>query len=231
MSERPPSDPSHEQPVAVRIERVPKGGSMNVRALSPHYAGLFTHWNPRKKKGEYCAGDDCPLPMHKTPRTWHGYFAAQLYDAGRQRWSPCVFELTEHAELDLRGRYRRGQVWRFDRPATKGDKAAPVTATLLGSYPDTVVPVAFDLRNVLRYVFHVSDLNMGHANPLPPRVLVVEQPFSKAGFEVHQVEPAELPCASDRARVGTPESVSGRESASDHATRGVPSKNGSVGTH
>jgi len=231
MSDRAHSAPPPDDPVAVRVERVAKGGSVNIRALSPHYAGLFTHWNPKKKKGEYCAGDDCPPAMHRTPRTWHGYFAAQLFDAAGSLWRPCVFELTEHAELDVRSRYRRGQVWRFDRPAVKDGKPGVVTATLMGSYPDTVVPQPFDLRSVLLYVFHVENLNMGHPNPLPPRVLVVEQPFSKVGFEAHQGDSPSGDRARDRARSGAPESVSGHESASDHATRGVPSQNGSVGTH
>ena len=41
-----------------------------------------------------------------------GYAHAEIYSRAIKAWNPVVLEITEHLELDLRGQYARGQVWR-----------------------------------------------------------------------------------------------------------------------
>jgi hypothetical protein len=72
----------------------------------------------------------------------------------------------------VRGVYERGQVWEFVRlPQAKG-KRTPVMAKLIDQLDPTTLPEPFDYRMPLYHVYHVVELDLGHRNPLPGRLLV-----------------------------------------------------------
>jgi hypothetical protein len=176
-------------PSPVRLFRVLAGCSHDILTLSPHYGGCFTHWvkasgiDPvtRKPRGssKYCRPDGCPPDRHKCERYWKGFAACLLYRHADKIMEPIVLEITEHCELDLRGRWGRGQWWRLDHKAGAKGKHEPITARFLGQAPVDAVSPAFDFRAVLMHVFHEEAIDLGVANPLPPRVVMAAVPFSR----------------------------------------------------
>jgi hypothetical protein len=181
MSQRPRSVPPASQPPLqpVRVFRVDPGTAWRVRTLSPVYGGLFTHFV--KNRSRYCDPAGCRPEYPKGERFWRGYFAAELHDAAERCWRPVVFELTEHCELDMRGVYQRGQVWRVEREADKAGKHAPVRAALEGVVDPAQLPAAWDYRPVLFHLYHVEKLDLSASNPLPPRLMLQATPFVEGG--------------------------------------------------
>ena len=126
--------------------------------------------------------------MRNRRRYWRGYFAGEQLDAAQRIWLPCVWELTEHSELDLRDRYERGQVWAFERPAVHGKKHPPVSARLVGLYTPAVDYPLWDYRPVLMSCYHTATIDCSVSNPMPPRLLV---PASPADVPYERLEPLE----------------------------------------
>lgn len=197
----------------VRVLRVAEGTEMLVLSLSTSYGGMFTHfW---QKRSRYCAGDECKQDQHRTERYWKGYFAALVYDPRKGDWPPIVFELTEHGELPLRGRFRRGQLWRFWKENGDGKKKEKQQAELIEQRDEESLLKPFDVRPILRTFYHVQELQLNVANPLPAKVIVpsaiVEPPpgygTRKPAPETMSPETLEL---LRRARKGIGEPVNGK---------------------
>lgn len=154
----------------LRVFRVEEGTTVHARTLSDGYSGLITHYY--KKRSLICRGDDCDSMIHKTERVWKGYAAVELWNAATKLWNPWVLEITESLELDLRGKWKRGQVWEFYRDTPTKGKAMPITGKLLEERDPATMPPAFEFRPVLLHLYHVHAIHLGALNPMPPRVLV-----------------------------------------------------------
>jgi len=210
MSHRPSSvPPSNDRlTVVVRIENVRPGQTRYVRTLSPGYDGLFTHFV--RGQTRYCDPNGCRADYHKMERYWRGYFSAEWFDDARRLWIPCVWELTEHSELDFRGRYARGQSWKVSREEAKLGKHGPVTAELQGALDPLLVPPAFDVRGVLATAFHAPTLRLGEKNPTPPRVILDASPHP-TGLRLVKIEDLPRDAAEwERWRKNGPETENGR---------------------
>lgn len=171
-SPAPAQVPDAKGQYALRLTRVKEGQSLTFRMLSGFYGGILTHW--WRGRSQYCPGSgECPQPIHRLQPQWRGYCAAEMWHLASGMWYPCALELSEHAELDLRGRYQRGQVWAFTRAADQDGKPQPIIARLLGEAGDMRLPDPFDFKSVVCNVYHVPAMKFDAANPLPPRVLAV----------------------------------------------------------
>jgi hypothetical protein len=161
--------PSVEQ-TPLRVLRIDPGTSAIVKTISPAYGGLYTHW--RARRGVYCRGSDCEPALHKTSRIWKGYGAVEVWDEHVKRWFPWVLEITEAAELDLRGLWERGQVWQFDRlPALNGQRP-PTTAKFLERVDLAGVRPVFEIRPTLQRMYHVESIDLSSKNPMPQRTML-----------------------------------------------------------
>src|SRR4029077_4456212 len=114
---------------AVKVWRVANGATGQELMLSPEIIGLATHWV--NKRSEHCQQEDCPANWHRTKSYWRGYTAILGWNHLVKLWMPYVLEVTPNLELDLRGVYRRGQVWEIARPPVRGTKKYPVVGRLL----------------------------------------------------------------------------------------------------
>jgi len=161
---------SPKQVGVLRVFRIEEGTTVHARTLSDGYKGVFTHYV--KRRSVLCGGDDCDGPTHKTPKIWKGYAAVELWNAATNHWNPFVLEITESLELDLRGKWRRGQVWEFYREMPTKKKSMPITGKLLEERDPSSVPPEFDYRPVLLHLYHVHAIHLGVLNPMPPRVIV-----------------------------------------------------------
>lgn len=162
------------QTTSVRIVRIEPGASVCLRMLSESIGGLITHWDGKKSK--YCIGEGCPSNLHSRDRTWKGYVAAQQFRPLTKDWLPVVLELTEHAELDMREAYQRGQEWVLERRFGSNKKAGPVTASLHKPAALQALPAPFDVLRVLVHVYHCNDISLNVKNPLPPRLVLPIMP-------------------------------------------------------
>jgi len=156
----------------LRIFRVEEGTTVHARTLSDGYAGLFTHYT--RGRSVYCKGDQCDSVVHKVDRIWKGYAAVELWNVATKKWTPVVLEISEALELDLRGLWKRGQVWEFyrDRPTSK--KAMPIMGKLLEERGPDSVPPPFDFKAVLMHLYHQPIIHLGALNPMPARILVLD---------------------------------------------------------
>lgn len=154
----------------LRVFRIEEGTTVHARTLSDGYLGLFTHYV--KRRSVLCQGEDCEAAIHRAGKIWKGYAAVELWNAPTNRWNPFVLEITESLELDLRGIWKRGQVWEFYRELPVKKKSMPISGKLLEERDPTTVPPAFDFRPVLLHLYHVHQIHLGALNPMPPRVIV-----------------------------------------------------------
>lgn len=175
-----------KQIVRVKVERVELNDSKIVRCLSDTIGGCFTHYF--RGRSQFCHGKDCNPLMHKTDATWKGYIAAEWYIEQLAAWRPIVMEITEHAELDMRGLYRRGQIWNFYRPSDASKKNPPTFAALLEERSPESMPPAFDILPVLQTLYHTMNIDLGVLNPLPPRVLLYDSADPPPEFLREKVE-------------------------------------------
>lgn len=147
-----------------------------VRLLSDDYGGMMTHYY--RGHSQYCAGEKCNPLMHKSQITWKGYCAAEMYiePTGKKKgvWRPICLELTEHCELDMRGKFARGQLWQISRPHEPDKRNPPIYAALLEERDPAAMPKAFDYKPVLQTMYHTIHLDLTVKNPLPPRVFVYD---------------------------------------------------------
>lgn len=168
----PGPSPGASDRYALRVLRLDPEDVHLVRVLSTSYSGLLTHWVAGR--GQYCAGQNlCPRGLHQRPTIWKGYFAAELWDQSTKLWFPCVPELTEGAELDVRGRFQRGQIWRLSKPKKDGSSNPPLIATFHEQVDPALLPRAFDVLPVVASLYHVAAVRLGTDNPMPPKVLAV----------------------------------------------------------
>jgi hypothetical protein len=157
---------------AVRVTRLEPGQSAILRMLSVSILGLLTHWI--KGRSVYCPGpDDCAGTNHRESAVWKGYVAAQLWQASTKLYYDTVLEVTESAELDMRGRYRRGQLWCLSRTGSSRGKKCPVSANLVDSHDPASCPSTFDPLPLLQQLYHRLDVSIGISNPMPGRMFAV----------------------------------------------------------
>ena len=185
--------------VKVETFRVAEGARHRVQMLSDAIGGILTHWHGGCS--QVCAGDGaCPPALHRLKSVWKGYTPVQVWEPQRSRWVPWVLEITEALEHDLRGTIERGQVWELSRlPPTKR-KRFPVVGVLLEQPGCKGLRPAFDIRPVLYRLFHVTDLTLDVANPMPaPLILEVENVPAAPPRPIAR-KPEDLPPA-DRALV------------------------------
>lgn len=161
----------------LEVFRIKPGESWFVKMLGERQPirGCFTHWMGRFSV--YCPGTGCEPNAHKRERIWKGYTACEVwYPEPPGFWRPYVLEVTEHAELEMRHKYQRGQVWELScAPATK-TKHFPVVARL--SEEITNVPADFETVLCLLRFYHRTDgkIDLSNKNPLPDRVFVTANP-------------------------------------------------------
>lgn len=162
--------PGGQDRYALRVIRLLPGEVCLFRMLSEAYVGLLTHWVGGR--GQYCPGANaCPRSLHQRAGIWKGYAAAELWCPIRKLWFPCVPELTEFAELDLRGRYARGQTWSFSREKRQGEVNPRLEAALTEVNDPSSMPRAFDVRPIVATLYHVAEVRLEVENPMPPKVL------------------------------------------------------------
>lgn len=156
---------------AVRVLRLEQEEEFLVRVLSTSYSGLMGHYVA--KRTEYCSGPQrCPRSLHQRPTLWKGYFAGELWCPRRKLWFPTVVELTEGAELDVRGRFARGQTWRLWKPKKVDDKNPPLCCDLHEQCDPASVSRPFDVLPVIASLYHVASVQLGIDNPMPPKTIV-----------------------------------------------------------
>lgn len=168
----------------LRVFRLDDGTSYHVRFLSQRYFGLFVHWT--RGRSVYCDPEGCPHSVHQTDRFWKGYAACEVYDGPRKLWFPCVLEITEHLELDLRDQYARGQVWFLERQRVEGKKKSPTKGRFVEQLDLKTLPLAFDFVPVLLHLYHRPKLDLTAKNPMPPRLMIA----ASSGAPPSTLEPA-----------------------------------------
>lgn len=184
-SARPPSgDPDR---YALRIVGIKEDEVRHVRMLGRDYGGCMTHW--ARGRTVWCEGDACKLPAHRTGGNWKGYTCAEVWDEKHKVWAPIAFEITESLELDFRGRFQRGQVWRCERIKVDPKKHPPVRGFLEETADERELVEPFDILPCVRSAYHAMDLVLNVKNPLPPRVIVSARP-GKAPASLAQEAPA-----------------------------------------
>lgn len=193
----PPSRADGARTPRLRVFRIDPGTQWYVRVLSPEYGGLFYHWVGRGKYGRshYCQGPDCSPTLHKGRRYWKGYAAVEVWVEAESHWVPTVLEITEHLELDLRGRWKRGQTWILSRAEETAGKPAPVVGQLSEENPPGSVPPSFDVKPALQMLYHEERIHLGEPNPLPARQYV--SPTAGPRPKALQAETAEVLSADE----------------------------------
>jgi hypothetical protein len=197
-----PSTPAAD-PYTLRVYRVLAGPPQLLRVLAADLRGLLVHWH--RGRSVYCPGEGCPSATHAAPWTWRSYAAAHLWDVGVSLWFPCVLEVTEHAEQDMRGVYRPEQVWEFSRADRAAGKKAPIAARLHQSAPAVPMADRFSVLDVLRRLYHVEAVELRRPNPLPARTQVVPlagQPPTAAAGAADDAAPSREDWERFRARLG-----------------------------
>jgi hypothetical protein len=169
-SNGPANQPAAPGQYALRLVRVKEGQTCTFRMLSERYGGIVTHYY--QKRSRYCPGkESCQPAIHRLQPQYRGYCAAEMWHSGTGLWFPCALELSEHAELDVRGRYARGTIWTFSRAQDVDEKPQPIVAHLDGVANLAELPNPFDYRDVIKNIYHVGDMRFDALNPLPPRIL------------------------------------------------------------
>lgn len=182
-------------PARVEVFRVGSGQTVYVRTLSPSYDGCMTHW---MRPSQYHDPDEpCEHCRKSRCLTYKGYFASQVWDELRELWLPAVFELTEASELDVRGRYERGQEWKFTRlpdSTKKGrTKHFPVVGQLVTNLSTENLPESFSVLPVLRTMYHAPTLRLGIENPMAARVFADPTAASPPSELLAKKEPGRMP--------------------------------------
>jgi hypothetical protein len=190
-SQQPAQEQRPAKPVQIEVVRVQAGASALFRILSPSYGGLFTHFKGRSK---YCPGEDFCL-LHKMDRIWKGYCAAEWWLEKEKVWRPCVLEITESLELDMRGKFGRGQVWEVYREQRTSKKAPQVMGKLHETVDVSRLRPPFDVVPVLRALYHSDVIDLSKKNPCAPRLLAEDvsddPPAILASKPVQAMDPAE----------------------------------------
>ena len=170
---REPAAPDDPRFASYRLQvfRVKPDTTWQVRTLSTAIGGLMTHW--RGNRSYYCNPGGCESALHRAPSQWKGYFAGEYWLEQLQRWFPICCEITEACELDMRGQYRRGQVWQLSRDRELTKKKKPVRARLLEICDERTFPHPFDILPAVRTLYHVIEVQLDTENPMPAMTMVV----------------------------------------------------------
>ena len=164
--DRPPEGPRGE---AVRVLVVPRHGTVTVCFAGP-IVGLLTHWHNGHSWG--CRGPDrCNPTAHRARTIWKGYAPVRCWESPRALWVAYTLEVTAVLDEQLRGRELPGEVWELAREAGKR-KQAPCRGSFVGVRDEAALLAAFDIRPSLFRMYDTTDLDLGIANPLPPKTLV-----------------------------------------------------------
>lgn len=161
---------AQNSPVRVRVFRIDEGKVATVRMLSDAIGGILTHY--AGGRSEYCKGNDCPDALHRRGSYWKGYVAAELFEPRPRHWIPIVLEITEALELDMRGRYARGQVWQLSRNPSSKRRHFPIVGMLIQEPTAQVLRAAFDVRPVLAHLYHTNEIALDRDNPTPAPVVL-----------------------------------------------------------
>ena len=161
---RPPE--RTEQGFVLRVFRIDEGEEVYFRTISHDYGGLLTHY---KGVGHYCPGASS-CTMHSVKMQWKGYACVDIWDPVFKSWIPWVLEITENAELDMRGRWRRGQVWRLKLPKdVPGREVCGVRAEYVEDCKIETLPQPFDFSANLFWIYRANPIVLDQPNPMPPR--------------------------------------------------------------
>lgn len=170
-------------PVRVGILRLTMGETAQVLCLSPgvgpekdRVGGTFGHY---KGRWQPCIVGNCPAALHSTQRFWRGYIAAFVFSKAARRWEPCVLEVSESLELDMRGRYSPGQVWEISRAKGNGKKELPYVGRLCPKQPQLEATRAFDLVPILEAFYHCGPLDLSQASEQPSRTYLLPLPVGE----------------------------------------------------
>lgn len=161
----PPGSTAHTP----RVVAVPDSGTLHVTFLD-EIDGVLEHWPSRVS--QLCTGvTTCPGNTHRSPTFWKGYTSAECWDYQTRAWRPCVVEVTECLEEQLRGGALRGQTWALTREKP-GKRNSRIVGQLLETVPGDQLTPAFDFRLVLSRIKHCHSILWGVPNPLVPQVRV-----------------------------------------------------------
>jgi len=193
MSERSPSAPLPDGRVRLAIHRMAEESSFRFLFLVSHpIPGFGTHWRGGKDgKGYYCPGADCPDCAAEKPRVWKGYVPVLRYCRHAKTWTPCVLEVTESLELDLRDTVQRGQIWEVSRGKKIRKGRPPCIGRLADSVPLDKIPPAFPVLDCVRWTYHDYAIQIGEHSKIPMRALVSPITFDTAQPEAKK-DPAEF---------------------------------------
>lgn len=153
-----------------RIWRVGNGEQWHARVLTDvgeRVLGCLCHWY--RGRGTYC-GHNCPKAVHEQPIQWRGYLAVEIWCHARQLWFPHVLEVTEAAELDMRGQVRRGDIWLLNKGGNPSDKGEPVRATWIETLHPETLPPAFDVMRWVWAIYRTVKIELTTPSYLPDRV-------------------------------------------------------------
>lgn len=194
-----PADDGRLPVFPLRVHRIEPGTRVIVRMLSTRYYGLFTHWD--RRRSVYCPGEGCQSALHRGPRYWKGYAAAEVWQQESVLWTPVCLEISEHLELDFRDIYERGQVWELWRMPQTGRHRTPVQGAFLEERPPDSFPAAHDLVPCLKHLYHVERIDLDQKNPLPQRTMVRPSQGQAPSVPIRgKEEPSEI-TAEERQRV------------------------------
>lgn len=166
----------------VKVLRLKPGEDAVVQTLSPTMGGMLTHFI--KGQSEYCMGSDCPAGLHATKTFWKGYFACDVNIPNTSVWRAHVCELSEAAELDIRGFYCRGLILKLSRrmPVKKNEKP-PLKVEIIDLLEENALRDEFDILPVLRIMYHVNAIKLDKRNPLPDRVVMEDRESVRPGSD------------------------------------------------
>lgn len=173
---------SAEMPVRVRVLRLDPGESATVFCLTDgigpemnRVGGTFGHYF--KGAWQPCIPEICPAAAHSQPRFWRGYVAAFRQDKASKCWVPCVLEVSESLELDMRGRYAAHQLWDISRAKASGKRKPPYVGRLHPRQGFLERTLCFDIRPVLEHFYHLTGLNLKQPSDQPDRVYLATKPM------------------------------------------------------
>ena len=151
----------------VEILSVPKDALLLVRFRGP-IRGIHTHWH--KDGSRPCmGGNKCSYNHAKDPPIWKGYAPVDHWRESESKWYPMVLEVTSSAEEQLRGNVQPGEVWVFERQASKKN-AKKVICTFaertLDFGPD------FDPMPVLRRMWDIRTDPPAQENDIEPALVL-----------------------------------------------------------
>ncbi len=184
----------------LRIHRIDAGVASVVWFLAFAGLGVFTHY--LKRRSQLCPGRECCCGHQREERIWKGYEPVLIHQRDTGLWLATVLELTEGAELQLRGNCGRGHVWQLSRAPDQKGKRNPVSCRLVELQADAITPAAFDIQSCLRHLYHRDHVDASFPNPMPLRALATEYQLPSPSFPQNP-ESKPIPDADERLKMKT----------------------------